>query len=102
MKHVPDMVIHLSFIILGPSFQRVSVRKHGVPRLAELRVDSCQCSCCAFGLRSTEAWRGICLCLGSLCRPQYPPDIIETLCLAGAALQVVRWSSIKEGKVGNE
>lgn len=35
-------------------------------------------------------------------RAQYPVDIIEALCLAGAASQVVGWPTVEEGEVGNK
>jgi hypothetical protein len=93
------MVIHLGLVVLGPSFERLAVRKHGITRLTELRVDRGKSCCCTLSLRSTETRRGSFL---SLRRPYYSPDIVETLCFTSSSPQVVSRSAVEEGEVGNE
>jgi hypothetical protein len=103
MQHVPDMVIHLRLIMLGPSLQRSTLRQHSITRLAKLRVDGRQGGRRALRLRSTEPGRcglflGLCISEGS----QYPVDVLEALCFAGATTQVVCGSAIEPGEVRDE
>jgi hypothetical protein len=99
---MPDMVVHFCLVVLVPAFQRSTLWQYSITRLTELRVDSRQGGCRGARLRSTDLgcslFLGLCVSQGI----QYPVDVLETLCFAGATSEVVGGSTVKPGEVRNE
>jgi hypothetical protein len=105
VKHVSHVIVHLSLVVLVPTFKGSTLWQHGIARLAQLRVDSSDgghCGCCTFSLRSTQPRWSLSLCLSLTRISHYSVDLIEAFRLARAAAKVVGWSTIEPGKVGNE
>jgi hypothetical protein len=102
MQHVAHVIVHLGLVVLSPSVQRSTGRQHGIARVTELRVNSCQSGRGTLGLGSTNSRCILLLYLGFACRAQDAIDFLQTICFAGPTSQVVGGPTVQERQVGNE